>query len=632
MPSTLANFQTTSEGLQALIKAVRHVVRRAKPPPNLTVSEWAERFRFLSPESSAEPGKWYNARAPHLVAPMDDLSPQAPATEIVLKFPSQDGKTEVVNNFVGYIIDQDPGPILVLQPNVKPMAEAWSKDRLAPMLRDTPRLRGKVADARARDSGNTITHKLFPGGHVTVAGANSPAGLASRPIRFLITDEIDRYPPTAGTEGAPLKLAEKRTRTFTNRKLAKVSSPTYENTGIDAEYKLCDTQREWHLRCPACDRTQFPTLKHLRWDKGEAQTVRYVCEHCGVEHDQSQEAPIKREGEWVTIRQGLGIKIGYWKNQLSSFFVSWADTVAEFLDSKDDPAKLQTFTNTALAETWEVQGETVEETDVLARREKYSAEVPQGAVVITAAVDCQDDRLEAEAVGWGPGFESWGIEYKIFWGDTSQPQVWADLDGWLNRTYTHESGTQLDIAAACIDSGGHRTSEVYEFVLGRQARRVFAVRGQGGAGVPIVSAPTKRRFGRLKRTVKLFNVGVDEAKGLLYARLSQGEPGPGYCHFPLDYDAEYFTQLTAEQAVLSISQGVATRKWILKKGQKRNEALDIRVYSLAAIRLLDPVWPALIKRLTPAEVEAAAAPSTAPTSSPPYRRRPGRGGFVNSWR
>ena len=627
------DYQTTIEGRNAFNAFLSKCFGRLKPPPNLTVSQWAEQFRYLSPEASAEPGKWYNARAPHLVAPMDDLSPQSFTQEVVIMFPSQDGKTEILNNFVGYIIDQDPGPILVLQPNSKPMGEAWSKDRLAPMLRDTPRLKGKVADAKTRDSHNTVMHKLFAGGHVTITGANSPAGLASRPIRYLIADEIDRYPASAGTEGNPLKLSEKRTRTFvSNRKIVKVSSPTYDGAGIDVEYKLCDTQKKWMLQCPDCNQYQFPSLRYFSWPAHEPHNVRYVCGECGAEHAQAKESKIKQSGQWITTKEGPGLKIGYWKNQLSSFFVSWSDTIAEFLDAKSDPSKLQAFTNTALAETWEIQGETVDEIDILARREKYGAQVPNGVLVLTAAVDVQDDRLEAEVVGWGQGYESWGIEYRVLYGDTSQKAVWIELSDWLDRYFVHESGPKMGIAATCIDSGGHRTQEVYEFCRTRQARRIYPVKGRGGPGVPVVSAPNKQFTGRKKSRIKVFSVGIDEAKGIIYSRLKQPEPGPGYCHFPLSYDAEYFAQLTSEQAILKITNGVAQRRWILKKKSRRNEAFDIRVYNLAAIRLLDPIWDALEKRIeSHSQIIEEDLPSAPARAVLRPKKRPQRG-FVNSWR
>ncbi len=224
-----------------------------RPPPRLSVSEWAGRYRFLSPEASAEPGLWNNARARHLIEPMERLNPHSQTERVVLKFSSQSAKTEFLLNFIGYVIDLDPGPILAIQPNVTPMGEAFSKDRVKPMLRDSPTLAAKIGAAKGRTSAQTITHMVFPAGHLTIAGANSPAGLASRPIRYLLCDELDRWEITK--EGDPLLLARKRLQTFRARRTAKeliVSSPTYDDIGICAEYARCTQQWEWHLSCQHC--------------------------------------------------------------------------------------------------------------------------------------------------------------------------------------------------------------------------------------------------------------------------------------------------------------------------------------------------------------------------------------------
>ena len=198
------------------VRLFKRIATVLSPPPELTVSQWADEYRRLSPEASAEPGRWNTDRAPYQREIMDAIN-DARCEEVIIMSSAQVGKTELILNIIGYYIDYDPSPILVLQPT-RDMAETFSKDRLAPMLRDTPALKGKVKDARSRDSGNTILHKTFPGGHITMVGANSAAGLASRPIKIVLMDEVDRYPASAGTEGDPIKLAEKRTTTFWNRK------------------------------------------------------------------------------------------------------------------------------------------------------------------------------------------------------------------------------------------------------------------------------------------------------------------------------------------------------------------------------------------------------------------------------
>ena len=499
-----------------------------------------------------------------------------------MMFPSQDGKTEVLNNFVGFIIDRDPGPALVIQPNVKPMAEAWSKDRLAPMIRDTPALKNRVADARSRDSGNTIGHKTFAGGHITIAGANSPAGLASRPIRYLLLDEIDRYPASAGTEGSPIKLAEKRTRRFWNRKILKVSSPTFKDVGIHAAYQVTD-KAEWQLPCPDCGEYQFARLRHFRWPEGEPQKLVYVCEHCGTEHGQDKEHSIKACGKWVITDPGPNKPRGFWKNQLSSLFMTWQETIAEFLNSKGDTEEFQTFVNTALAEPWEVQGETVEYELLYRRREHYQADIPHDRVILTCGVDVQDDRFEYEVCAWGEGEESWSVEYGRLYGDLSNQVIWDTLARALRKQYKSPSGVLHDVRLCCIDSGGHFTDEVYQFSRKHGIRWAVPVKGSNTAGQPVADFPRHPN----KNRVYLTMVGTDTAKEVIYQRYQVQEPGAGYCHWPIrdGYDEEYFRQATAEQRILEYRKGIPQYRWIPQKG-RRNEALDCRVYAFVGIRIL----------------------------------------------
>ena len=566
-------------------------LEKLRPPPRLTVAEWADQYRYLSPEASSEAGKWHNARAPHTVAPMAALSPHDPCQEVVLMWCSQSGKTEVINNFAGYVIDQDPGPALVIQPNQKPMGEAWSKDRLAPMLRDTPALTGKIADDKGRISGNTIFHKKFPGGHLTIGGANSPAGLASRPIRYLLGDEIDRWEVTK--EGSALSLARKRTARFWNRKILLVSSPTYEGRGIEAEWQNTQ-QHQWQLPCLHCGEYQFPRLQHYSWDRdtaGKITRISYACGHCGAEHDEREQHQIKSAGRWEQINDGDPRRRGYWLNQWGSPLAEWRETVEEFLAAKNDPEKLQAVTNTVFAECWSGGGDGIDDNTLRQRREQYPAAAPNDVLVVTAGIDVQGDRIEFEAVGWGADEESWGIEHRVIHGDPAQPGVWDQLDAALRQEYQHESGGRIGIMAAAIDSGGHHTKMVYDFCRSRWAQRVYAIKGVGGESAPIVRPPVKQKQTTPGPPVRLFSVGVDQAKSAIYARLSIAEPGPHYCHFPVAYTDEWFSQLTAENVETKYRRGYAHRVWV--KTRPRNEALDMRAYSLAALKILNPVWSQL---------------------------------------
>lgn len=557
------------------------------PPPRQTIAEWAAQERKLSPEASAEPGQWMNERAPHAVAPMEAMSPGDPCETVVLKWSAQSAKSEVLLNCIGFYASNDPGPIMAIQPNMKPMGESFSKDRVSPMFRDTPSLSNMFKDTGRRESNNTISHKVFPGGHLTIAGANSPSSLASRPIRILLMDEVDRFEATK--EGDAQKLAEKRTRTFHNRKILKVSTPTYENFGIDAEYDVCQQQWQWHLACLHCGEYQFPIFKFFQFDKENPEATTYSCGHCGAIHTHEDEFKVKATGKWVCLRDSGDKSKGFHFNQWASPFARWSETVTEFLNAKDDPQKLQTVINTAFAETWSEQGDSVDPDSLMGRRENYDV-APADVLLLVAGVDVQDDRLEMEVVGYGEGEESWGIEYNTIWGDPGRPDVWRDLDAALQRDFKTEDGRRLNIAAACVDSGGHHTSAVYDFCSKRAGRRVFAIKGMAGEGKPIVSASNTKRYGRTGGNVRLFTVGVDTVKRIVMSRLNIDD-GPGSCHFPTRYDEEYFAQLTAEEIRTKYIKGVPTQFWY--QTRKRNEALDIRVYALAALKLLNPVWTAL---------------------------------------
>ena len=386
------------------LKLFRDLAKAVSPPPVLTVSQWADRYRRLSPESAAEPGQWNTDRAPYQREIMDSVND--PLVEhIVIMSSAQVGKTELILNIVGYYIDYDPAPMLIVQPTLKPMAEDFSKDRLAPMIRDTPTLAGKVHDVKSRASGNTILHKTFPGGHVTIAGANSASSLASRPVRIVLMDETDRYPASAGTEGNPIKLAEKRTTAFWNKKKIKVSTPTIKGSSqIEKEYQS-GTMEEWCVPCPCCGKYQ-----PYEWGRIHFSDVTMECKYCGEhisEFDWKQ-----GEGKWIAAHPERRRKRSFHLNELASPWTHWDSIIAEWREAQKeykengDINKLKTFINTVLGETWEPRGKGADDDSLLSRRERYEAEIPEGVLLLTASVDVQDDRFEIEVCGWGRGFES----------------------------------------------------------------------------------------------------------------------------------------------------------------------------------------------------------------------------------
>lgn len=563
----------------------REIARVVAPPPELTVSQWADLYRRLSSESSAEPGQWRTDRAPYQREIMDAINDPAVETVVVMTS-AQVGKTEILLNIIGYHIDYDPAPIMVMQPTLQ-MAQAFSKDRLAPMLRDSPALHGKVADVRSRDSGNTVLHKTFPGGHITMVGANSPAGLASRPIRILLADEVDRFPASAGTEGDPLTLAEKRTTTFWNRKKVYVSTPTIKGVSrIEAAF-LSSSQEEWCLPCPTCGTHQPLTWAQIRFEDATMECIK-----CGARHGEFEWKA--GNGKWVAKENNPRVR-GFHLNELASPWKRWTKIIEEFLEAKrGGPEMLKAWVNTTLGETWEEQGDGVESDDLMKRRETYDCEVPDGVLVLTAGVDVQDDRLEIEVVGWGVGKESWGIQYQRIYGDPGQPAVWQQLDEFLSRTWKYADGTAIGIACTCIDSGGHFTQQVYDFCKPREHRRIFAIKGKGGEGVPLVGRATRTN----RKRVALFPIGVDTGKELILSRLKVEFEGPGYCHFPREqekgYDETYFQGLTSEQRVLRMHKGRQRHEWVKRPGT-RNEPLDCRNYATAALEILNPNLEALAK-------------------------------------
>lgn len=518
---------------------------------------------------------------------------------MVVESSSQVGKSEIVNNIIGYYIDCDPGPMLMIQPTIE-MAQDYSKRRIAPMVRDTEVLAAKVAEAKTRDLNNTILMKIFPGGFLAMGGANSPAGLASRPIRILLGDEVDRYPDSAGSEGDPLMLAERRTTTFWNRKIIYVSTPTIAGASrIEEEYEK-GTQERWCVACPSCGSYEYIEFRDIRFRHERHSTgrkvtftvteVRWCCPACKGEH---LEYVMKRQpARWIADNPG-NIKVRSFKlNAFLSPWSSWDSISLEFLQSKDDPEKLKVVTNTLFGESWEERGEVDSEDELLERRETYGAELPEGVLCLTCGVDTQDDRLEYEVVGWGHQEECWGIQKGFIIGVPDNKSTWERLDTVLTKQWSFADGKQLPITITFIDSGGHFTKEVYQFAKVNESRRIFAIKGQGGDGVPFTRLPSRNNDYK----VALFSIGVDAGKERITSRLKIKEKGSKYCHFPLDeaqysdrgYDRAYFEGLLSERKITRKKSGQITYGWAKVREGIANEALDCRNYALAALNALAP--------------------------------------------
>jgi len=495
---------------------------------------------------------------------------------------SQVGGTETINNIAAYFIEHDPGPMIMVQPTVE-MAKDWSKDRFAPMIRDMPELSALIKEAKSRDSDNTIQQKIFPGGSLVVVGANSPSGLASRPRRIALLDEVSRYPLSAGTEGDPVGLVKARTKNFWNRKIFLCSTPTVEGIcRITDAFEESD-KRYYHVPCLHCGEYQRLKFKQLNWPDGKPDEAVYVCAECACVITDKDKPMMLRAGKWVATKEFRGIA-GFHISELYSPWVTFGKIATDFVNAKRFPEKLQVWVNTCLGEVWKDKGETIKAEVLYARREVYGPTVPEDAWILIAGVDVQKDRIECEVKAFGLEQENWSMAYEVFYGSPAEADVWEQLEDFLEMTYTHALGFEMRIAAAGVDTGGLHTAEAYKFCKKHERRRVYALKGIGGYGRPLVTKPTRSNVEK----VNLYGVGVDTAKELIYARLSIKNPGPGYMHFSTDNSLDYFKQLTSEKRVVSIVNGRKVLRWVLKKKQKNNEVLDINNYIFAAYKILNP--------------------------------------------
>ena len=564
---------------------------------------------------------------------MDAVSDPA-VDEVVIKSSAQVGKTLVLKSILGYHVHQDPAPMLMVLPTLE-LAEAFSKDRLAPMVRDTPVLRGRIADPRARDSGNTLLHKRFPGGHITLAGANSPASLASRPIRVVLCDEVDKYPASAGTEGDPVSLARKRATTFWNRRIVLVSTPTRKGfSRIGLSYEASD-QRRYLVPCPHCDHFHVLKWDGVRYGEAHPEAATMVCPECGEHYRDADKPRMLARGKWVAAKPFRGIA-GFHLNELYSPWLTFGDVAKSYEAAKDHPELLKVWFNTSLGEEYEEPGEAPEWQRLYDKRERYeSNKIPAAVVMLTAGVDVQGDRLELEIRGWCPGKVSYQIDYRVILGDTSNTGgdgPWSELARIISvEHWEHEAGPTMGLRFTAIDSG-YRTSTVYDFCRRFPLTKVAPVKGRDELKF-VVSPPRaldRRRDGKpAVRGTKLYGVGTSVVKSEIYGwlRLDLAEDGsapPGYCHFNEDRDQQYFKELTSEQLQIKFVRGFPREVWVKTAGV-RNEPLDCFVYARAAAaiagmdRWRDKDWK--VKKEIRATPGSPASPAPSRQAPPPAEER-----------
>lgn len=551
-----------------------------KPPPKLTIDTWADRYRMLSTKTSAEPGKWRTDRVPFQREVMRAISDRK-TEKIVMMYGAQLSKTEILMNTFGYYADYDPSPIMFLMPT-KDMARDFSSTRLNDMILSTPQLKNKIIEnENARD---TKTQKEFAGGYIVLTGSNSAAELASRPIRILLADEIDRFPGDVKGEGDPLNLAIERTKTWSNKKIVLTSTPTVKGESrIELEYEN-STQEEYYIPCPKCG-----SLQRLQWKNIIFEDISHKCEDC---LECSKEYEWKKNlihGQWIANNSEIDPYLvrGFHISELYSPFSNWESIIRKFKNAKGDKQLMKVFTNTALGETWEEKVDKIDFLDLEKRKEHYGCEIPERVNVLTAGVDVQDNRLEVEIVGWGVEEESWGIYYKIIMGSPAEQYVWDKLDEILDKDYSYKTGEKIRILCTCIDTGGHFTEEVYRYVKPREQKRIFGIKGRGGEGVPFLSKPTRTN----RAGVSLFTIGVDTGKETIMSRIRIDVVGSRYMHYPDNiergYDETYFKGLTSEVKTVVFEKGKRKVMWRVV-GTKRNEPLDIRNYAYAALRIANP--------------------------------------------
>ncbi len=676
-PSSPSQGSTWTDfaGAQAILDAWREGLR---PDPALTVSEWADHNRVLSQRASAEPGLWRTSRVPYTREPMDCLSPTHPAQIVVVQKGTQLAFTELGNNWLGFLIDHAPGPILAVQPTTQ-MAKRFSRQRIDDLVAETPALRSKVKKARARDSGNTVLSKEFPGGILVMTGANSAVGLRSMPARYLFLDEAEAYPADLDDEGDPVDLAIARTATFSwRRKVYMPSSPKLKLGSRITRYYAMSDQRRYFVPCPHCGEYQDLEFERLRWAPGAPQSVAYVCRGCERPIAEHHKPRMLGAGQWrATVTPADRTIVGFHISSLYSpvGWLSWEEIARKWEAAQADDSLKKTFFNTILGEAWDEPGEAPEWERLYDRREPYPiARVQPGVLLITAGVDVQGNRLEVEIVGWGPGQTSWSLGYRVLEGDPGQDQVWRDLDELIAQGVEDEEERHWQIDMLAIDSG-FQTQRVYAWA--RRRERVMVIKGSNNRGAIAISGPKPvdlkigQRTYKHALTIRIIGTRVLKEEWYRLLRLEPpreaGKPfPPGYVHVP-EYGPEWFKGATAEKRVRSEAPGRETDDWV-KTGP--NEPLDCRVYAMAAARhpkiRIDEMttrrWTALARArgvslpdpparepvATPAPSEArpsAASPSrpeTAPqamalpvpaASRPAPRPMPRRpGGFVGSWR
>jgi len=608
-------------------------LRGLQPDPELWVDEWADQYMRIPRETgAAEPGPYRTERTPYAREPMRCLSPSHPAKRVVTMVASQLMKTQIALNWIGGCIHMAPANILMLLPSLA-LAKRVS-GRVGKTIDATPVLRERVASPRSRDARNTMDTKEFEGGTLYATTAGSASNLAELAARYIYGDEVDRWDVDVDNEGDPIELAETRASTFgRHAKIYFSSSPTIKGASRIADLFAQSDQRHYYVPCPHCGEMQTLEWENLKYTDDYRQ-VQYLCCTCGCLIDEHHKGEMLARGEWRAHAEGDGETVGFTLNALYAplGWVSWLGLAKQYdkakaAQDKGDLEPMQVFYNTRLARLWDAAQEMTKASELKARAEDYPlGSVPRGALILTAAVDTQHNRLELLVIGWGEGLERWVVDHQVIMGDPADERTWALLDEKLKVRYRHVSGVEMAICAAGIDSGGHHTDEVYQFTRLRRWRNVLALKGSSRAGRPVLAQrPSKVdvtwRGTTHKEGAELWMIGTDTAKDWIYNRYALGE-GPGALHFSRDLPDDFYDQAVAERKIARYVKGHKRIEWIKGKAD-RNEALDLLVYNLAMAHLLglnryrEAEWAKLRQSINQGSLFAESAAASAAPSAPP---------------
>jgi phage terminase large subunit GpA-like protein len=650
----------SEEDRQGVFREIaRSLGQLVRPKPRMNIWQWAEACRYLAKGTSAKAleanERYRSSDAPHQKKPQESCTDPKVQASIWVMASQIGGKTEMFNNVLGYHMDYAPRNCVVMYPQLD-SAEKFSKKKFQPMVDATPCLARILKPARSRDSGNTILIKDFLGGAIFFVGANSPASLRGASGAVLMGDEVDSY--KANAEGDPVELLWKRGESFAQVVKVLASTPTVKGASTIWTWFEDSDRQYWFVPCVKCGAYQVLKWEQIVWPKNAPEKAEMLCSSCAAALNDSQRLQMYFNGEWRPTAAFHGIA-GF---HLSGIYAPWPAqkgfqnrlhqmAVEHIRACKGGESTKQVWVNTFLCELWEVETEKVDPISISGRAEGYKPEsLPEGVLLIIAAIDVQGDRIECETIGLGEDDETWGIEFKKFYGDTEQDPVWEDLGAHLVKSYKRADGIELRISASGIDMR-HKPHKVRNFVKRAGIPRVFPVYGAGGQTPILVTT----RFNKHYR-LRSFAVNTKIAKDTIFARLriegKDGLGGPRFMHYPRGegYSDEYYLQLTAEVLRRRKEKGVTVEKY--EKIRDRNEALDIRVYFLAVIDILKPNLTAIGKRFEQLKASGQAAAeepkeyqlkpaeeSKAPETSPaiakakrPPRKFGGGSGFVGRWK